>query len=271
MFVDLSKGAAPVAMPERSTSDPIRTPRTRHIDLSNGAPLPPDEEDDAPPVMAPEPNIVTITADRVADPYEEANRGRFRNHVRLHRYVIDPVERAYMFVVPVPARAGIHNFLTNLETPTVLANNLLKGEWGRAGDTLSRFVVNTTIGIGGIFDFAGDAGIPYRDDDFGATLANYGVGDAPYLLIPVIGPSNPRDLGGKVVDYILDPLHFVTLPGGIITSIGHTGFHELDKRSVDVGELDLLARTSPDAYAEERARAREERNAEINGTPPPPR
>ncbi|HEV7819924.1 MAG TPA: MlaA family lipoprotein, partial [Burkholderiales bacterium] len=106
MFVDLSKGAAPVAMPERSTSSPIRTPRTRHIDLSNGAPLPPDEEDDASPVMAPEPNIVTITADRVADPYEEANRGRFRNHVRLHRYVIDPVERAYMFVVPVPARAG---------------------------------------------------------------------------------------------------------------------------------------------------------------------
>jgi phospholipid-binding lipoprotein MlaA len=270
MFIDLSKGDAPAAMTER-TASPIRTPRTRHIDLSNGAPLPPPEAVEAAPDPVSEPNIVTITADRIADPYEEGNRGRFRNHVRLHRYIIDPVERGYMFVVPVPAREGIHNFLTNLETPTVLANNLLKGEWNRAGDTLSRFVVNTTIGIGGIFDFAGAAGIPYRDDDFGATLASYGVSDSPYLLVPIIGPSNPRDLGGKVVDYILDPLHFVTLPGGIITSIGHTGLHEADKRSVDVGELDMLAKTSPDAYAEERARAREERNAEINGTPPPQR
>ncbi len=94
---------------------------------------------------------------------------------------------------------------------------------------LARFVVNTTIGIGGIFDFAGKAGIPYRDNDFGATLAAYGVSDYPYLLIPVIGPSNPRDLGGKVVDFAIDPLHFVTLPGGIITSIGKAGLTQLDK------------------------------------------
>jgi phospholipid-binding lipoprotein MlaA len=265
MFIDLSKGNIPTAMAERGPV-PAPNPRIRHIDLSNGAPLPPADEMEPPP-PEPEPNTVTITADRIADPYEEANRGRFRTHVGLHRYVIDPVERGYMFVVPVPAREGIHNFLTNLETPTVLANDLLQGKLDRAGNTISRFVVNSTIGIGGIFDFAGRAGLPYRDDDFGATLATYGVGDSPYLLVPIIGPSNPRDLGGKVVDYILDPLHFVTLPGGIITSIVHTNLHELDKRSVDVGELDMLARTSPDAYAEERARAREERNAEINGTP----
>ncbi|HXJ02747.1 MAG TPA: MlaA family lipoprotein, partial [Micropepsaceae bacterium] len=101
------------------------------------------------------------------------------------------------------------------------------------------------------------------------TLASYGVGDYPYLLVPIIGPSNPRDLGGKVVDFILDPLHFVTLPGGILTSAGHAGLHELDKRSVDVGELDMLDKTSMDAYAEERAKARDRRNAELNGTEPP--
>jgi phospholipid-binding lipoprotein MlaA len=267
-FVDLSKGGAPIAMTAPGTPGPFRTPRTQHIDLSNGAALPAMTEEDQ-YLPQPEPDRITITADRIADPYEEANRGRFKSHVGLHRYLIDPVERSYIYVVPLPARDGLHNFLTNLETPTVLANNLLKGEWDRAGNTLSRFVVNTTIGIGGIFDFAGDAGIAYRDDDFGATLAKYGVSDSPYLLIPVIGPSNPRDLGGKVVDFIMDPLHFVTLPGGIITSVGHTGLHEVDKRSVDVGELDQLAKTSPDAYAEERAKARAARNAEITGTSPP--
>jgi phospholipid-binding lipoprotein MlaA len=267
MFIDLTKGDGPIAMPDHNY--PAATsPRIRHIDLSNGAPLPTLEESEPPPPPT-ELDTITINADKLSDPYEEDNRGRFRNHVRLHRYVIDPVERAYFYVVPTPARDGLHNFLTNLETPTVLANDLFQGRLDLAGDTLSRFVVNTTIGIGGIFDFAGKAGIPYRDNDFGVTLATYGVSDYPYLLIPVIGPSNPRDLGGKVVDYVLDPLHFVTLPGGIVTSIGHAGLHQLDKRSVDVGELDRLDRTSPDAYAEERAKAREERSAEINGTPLP--
>ena len=268
LFIDLTRGDAPTATPERDYRD-VSDPRTRHIDLSNGASPPSSEEIEA-PLPPVEIDTITINADRLNDPYEEANRGRFRNHVRLHRYVIDPVERAYFYVVPTPARDGLHNFLTNLETPAVLANDLFQGRLDRAGDTLSRFVVNTTIGIVGIFDFAGKAGIPYRDNDFGATLAAYGVSDYPYLLIPVIGPSNPRDLGGKVVDFAIDPLHFVTLPGGIITSIGHTGLHELDKRSVDAGELDKLDKTSPDAYAEERGKARERRNAEVNGTPLPP-
>jgi phospholipid-binding lipoprotein MlaA len=268
LFVDLTKGDAPAAMPARKLS-PIRTPHTKHIDLSNGA-APPDMgamEDDAEP--EPVRDTVTITADRLNDPYEETNRGRFRTHVRLHRYVIDPVERAYFAVVPVPARNGLHNFLTNLETPSALANDVFQGDVNRTGDTLSRFVINSTLGIGGIFDIAGMAGIPYRDDDFGATLAFYGVSDYPYLLIPVIGPSNPRDLTGKVVDFFLNPIRYFALPGGLVTSAGHAGLHELDKRSMDVGELDMLARTAPDAYAAERTQARERRNAELNGSPPP--
>ena len=217
----------------------------------------------------PETTIITITADRLNDPYEETNRGRFRTHVALHHYVIDPVERAYIYVVPEPARAGVHNFLTNLETPSVLANDVFQGKVDRAGNTLSRFVVNSTLGIFGIFDVAGRAGIPYRDDDFGATLATYGVGDYPYLLVPVIGPSNPRDLSGKVVDIFLNPLHFFTLPGGIFTSIGQTGLHEVDKRTGEVGELDELARSAPDPYAAERSMALERRRAEIDDTPKP--
>ena len=261
-FVDLM-GGAPVNAASQHDLPRDRTPRTRAVDLTNGGVVPdlnqPDDDADVVP------DTVLITADRLSDPYEESNRGRFTSHVWLHRRVIDPVERVYVDTVPTPARDGLHNFLFNLETPSVLVNDLFQADLSRAGDTLARFLVNTTLGLGGIIDVAGKSGMHYRDNDFGATLATYGVGDSPYLLVPVIGPSNPRDISGKVVDFVLDPLHFVTLPGGIITSVGRSGAHELDKRSVDVGELDTLARTAPDPYAEERANARKHRAEEVSG------
>ncbi|HMI95269.1 MAG TPA: VacJ family lipoprotein [Micropepsaceae bacterium] len=265
-FIDLTTGAAPSAMPNRNIATPPKTPHVRKIDLTNGA-SPPAVEDVEEDVPVPETTVITITADRLKDPYEETNRGRFKSHVALHHYVIDPVERAYIYVVPELGRAGVHNFLTNLETPSILANDVFQGKVDRAGNTLSRFVVNSTLGIFGIFDVAGRAGIRFRDDDFGATLATYGVGDSPYLLIPVIGPSNPRDLSGKVVDIFLNPLRYFTLPGGIFTSIGNTGLHEVDKRTEEVGELDELSRSTPDPYAAERSKALERRREEIDDTP----
>lgn len=194
-FVDLTQDASAVAMPERPLPR-SRTPRTRLVDLTNGAAIPDANEADYEMDIV-VPDTVVITADRLSDPYEESNRGRFKSHVWLHRNIIDPVERGYIAVVPTPARDGLHNFLFNLETPSVLANDLLQADFSRAGDTLARFLVNTTLGLAGIIDVAGRTGMHYRDNDFGATLANYGVGDGPYLLVPIIGPSNPRDLGGK--------------------------------------------------------------------------
>jgi len=261
-FIDLTSGAGAAATPVREVQHG-RSPRMHYVDLTNGA-APPDLNalEDEPEV---EPDRIVITADRLNDPYEESNRGRFEGHVWLHRRVIDPVERAHFATVPTPARDGLHNFLFNLETPSVLANDIFQGDISRAGDTLARFIVNTTLGLGGIIDVAGKTGMKYRDNDFGATLATYGVSDYPYLLIPVIGPSNPRDLSGKAVDFFLDPLRYVTLPGGLLTSVGRSGAHELDKRSVDVGELDMLANTAADPYAEERAMARKTRAEEVSG------
>lgn len=202
-------------------------------------------------------------SDQANDPYEMANRRRFPGHVALHRYVFDPVEKTYTQVVPTPLRIGLHNFLSNLEAPGILANDILQGDAVRAKNTVFRFAINSTIGIGGILDPASSMGMRYTDNDFGQTLARYGVSDYPYLLIPVIGPSNPRDFAGKVVDIFLDPLHYIVLPGGVITSISRSGLHELDKRSLDIGELDQLSRSSADAYATERQKARAERIAEI--------
>lgn len=265
-FIDLTAGASPASMPSGGFHE-SKAPLTRRVDLTTGAS--PDLADDAQDDLIPKPDRITITADQINDPYEEANRGRFETHVALHRHIIDPVENAYRAVVPRPMRVGLHNFLTNLEMPSILANDVFQGEVRRAGGTLSRFVVNSTIGIAGIFDVAEGWGIPYRDDDFGATLASYGVGEYPYLLVPVIGPSNPRDLTGKIVDVLLNPIQYVALPGGVLTSVGHSGLHELDKRSEDAGRLDALTHTAPDPYAVERSTARARRRAEISGEAPP--
>ena len=265
-FIDLTTGASSAAQPSRDYTE-SKIPRTRRVDLTTGAStdLAEEPEDN----LGVRPDRIIITADQINDPYEEGNRGRFETHVALHRHIIDPIERAYMAVVPRPVRVGLHNFLSNLETPSILANNILQGEVRRAGGTLSRFVVNSMVGIGGIFDVADGWGIPYRDDDFGATLASYGVGEYPYLLVPLIGPSNPRDLTGKVVDVFLNPIEYVALPGGVLTSAGHTGLHELDKRSEDAGQLDALTHSAADPYAVERSTARARRRAEISGEPPP--
>ena len=183
----------------------------------------------------------------------------------LQRNVIKPVEDVYIETVPDPVRSSLHNFLVNLEFPAIFINDMLQIDPLRAGATFARFVVNSTAGVGGIFDVANLIGIRFRDNDFGATLANYGVGDYPYLMVPVIGPTNPRDLSGKVVDVFLNPLHFVALPGGILTDVGESGLKELDSRSENVDELDSIAKTAPDPYVTVRTMARQRRNAEIGG------
>src|SRR5205085_2033467 len=113
MFIDLTTGAAPTIMPARSVAAPTRTLHTGRVDLSNGASAPEQAEED---IAAPETTVITITADRLVDPYEETNRGRFRTHVALHHYVIDPVERVYVVAVPDQSRQGVHNFLSYLYT-----------------------------------------------------------------------------------------------------------------------------------------------------------
>ena len=262
--IALSTDASPPVLTNREVPAPSPAPRSRFIDLRTDASFPALQEEPVDTAPVPETSEIIITDDQIHDPYEKKNRSRFETHVALHRHVIDPVENAYVRTVPMPVRAGAHNFLTNLETPSVLANNVLQGNARRASGTILRFIINSTIGIAGIFDIADRLGIPYRDDDFGHTLAVYGVGDSPYLLVPVIGPTNPRDLTGKIIDIFMNPLRYVVLPGGFFTSASQTGLHQIDKRSEDVGELDALSHTSPDPYAAERKVSRQRRKSEID-------
>jgi phospholipid-binding lipoprotein MlaA len=202
------------------------------------------------------------------DPYEQTNRSIFAFDEGLDHNVARPVAVFYNDVVPGFARTGVHNVLGNLDTPVIFANDVLQGEATRAGQTLGRAVVNTTLGIGGLFDPASRMGIPGHDEDFGQTLGVWGVGEGPYLVLPLAGPSNPRDLAGVAGDIALDPFTYMKWHNSTLHLIIREGLEIVDLRARNVESLDQIERTSVDLYATTRSLYRQHRNAEIrNGAP----
>lgn len=150
-------------------------------------------------------------AETVGDPLEPLNRGIFEFNRIVDGLVLEPATQIYTFAVPEPARNSVSNFLANLRSPVVFANHLLQGERERAGVTVGRFMINSTMGIFGLFDFASVVGMAPREDaDFGQTLGVWGVGAGAYLVLPLFGPSTIRDAGGLVVDsFVFDPFPYV--------------------------------------------------------------
>jgi phospholipid-binding lipoprotein MlaA len=145
----------------------------------------------------------------INDPFEPFNRLMFNSTLRFDRFVLRPTAIVYRAVFPEPIRNGVRNFLNNLDSPVIFTNDLLQGELARAKITFVRTVVNTTVGIGGLFDVADRWGFPRHREDFGQTLATLGIGEGPYLFIPLFGPANPRDLFGYGTDLFFQPLTYV--------------------------------------------------------------
>jgi phospholipid-binding lipoprotein MlaA len=202
------------------------------------------------------------------DPIEPFNRAMFSVNQGIDRVVLRPVAVGYREVVPQPIRTGIRNILGNLRTPVILANDMLQGEPRRAGDTLGRFLINSTLGLGGIFDVAkSQFGVPGHTEDYGQTLAVWGVGEGAYLFIPVIGPSNPRDLTGFGLGIASDPLTWVG-QGAAVSALTatRTGVSVVDTRESLIEVLDTVNRESLDPYAILRSAYRQRRNAEIRNS-----
>ncbi|MEL6386693.1 MAG: VacJ family lipoprotein [Pseudomonadota bacterium] len=151
----------------------------------------------------------SISASDVSDPFEGVNRRVFAFNEAADKAVIGPVARAYGVVTPEIARTGISNALSNLNQPVVFANDVLQGESERAGDSFYRFFVNSTIGILGFWDAAAHFGVEGHSEDFGQTLAVWGVDPGPFLVLPFLGPSNVRDLAGTGVDAAINPINYV--------------------------------------------------------------
>lgn len=202
------------------------------------------------------------------DPFEPVNRVSFEVGVVIDKALVRPVAVVYRGVVPVEVRNAIRNVLNNLNSLSVFANNLLQGEMERAGVTLARAFINSSVGIGGIFEIAEGWGLPRHHEDFGQTLAVWGVGEEPYMFVPLIGPANLRDLVGRGVDYILDPL---AAPASAVDWARHGyiptvrgGVDLLDLRARHIKTLDDIELTSVDFYASVRSLYRQARKHKIN-------
>jgi phospholipid-binding lipoprotein MlaA len=143
------------------------------------------------------------------DPWESWNRGVYRINDKVDRAVVKPIARTYVRAVPAPARTGVSNFFANLRTTTVMVNDALQGKFGAAANDLARFVVNTTIGVGGLLDPASQMGLDKNDEDFGQTLGHWGLRPGPFIEIPVLGPSDLRDGSGRIVDIFTGPTHYI--------------------------------------------------------------
>lgn len=159
------------------------------------------------------------------DPFEDFNRAVFAFNEALDAVILLPLAKIYRAIFPKPIRDTFRNFMRNLNAPFILANDILQGEGERAGRTLSRFLVNTTLGVGGLFDAAAGMGLPYHDEDFGQTLGVWGMEEGAYIVLPILGPSTVRDGLGKVGDAFLNPLNYVGASGDDAEKIlfGHRG------------------------------------------------
>lgn len=206
----------------------------------------------APPVGAQPPVTEIIVEGEVgppkSDPMEAVNEGSYRVTQAVDEAVVEPLSNFYRDGLPEPVRDGLGNVVKNLGEPSVALNFLLQGKVGKAFETLGRLAINSTVGVGGLFDVAGKkAELPYRRNGFGNTLGFYGVGPGPYLYLPVIGATSLRDLAGRTLDQLLLPT-FVGEPFNRIEyAAGYFVINGLDQRLEFEEELAGI-RASDDPY-----------------------
>ena len=195
------------------------------------------------------------------DPLEVPNRLVFAFNEMLDVVVLQPAAATYRFLLPDGVRDSVRNFFRNLQTPVTLLNDVFQGEETRAGTTLKRFAINTTVGIAGLFDVADGMGYPFHEEDFGQTLGTYGVGEGFYLVLPILGPSSARDGFGRVVDHFTDPLTYLLSRDLRLARLAIPG---VDTRSRNIENVEELRRDSVDFYARVRSLYRQTRQNEIN-------
>lgn len=206
------------------------------------------------------------------DPLEEINRAVYDFNRVLDGLLLKPAAMIYRGLLPEEVRDGVRNVLDNLQGPVILANDLMQGEIERAQVTAERFAINTTVGVLGIFDAAKGYGRYRHQEDFGQTLGTWGIGDAPYLILPVLGPSNPRDLTGLLVDsFVIDPWgHIARANDADWFSYTRLGLNIVDTRSRTIEALDDIERNQIDPYSFIRTTWRQRRANDVrNGRPAP--
>lgn len=203
---------------------------------------------------------------QVFDPFEPVNRHVFAFNDAMDTALIRPAAVVYRDLTPRPVKSMVSNFVDHLTLPLTMVHDLLQGKPDRAQIAFGRFFMNTILGVGGLFDVATAHGLKFHDEDMGQTLAVHGSGPGPYLVLPLLGPSNLRDGIGSVIDRVIDPVNAVTyLPkhGGEAFRYSRTAASVLVNREKLIEPLDALHQ-SLDYYAAARAAYSQKRKIDIN-------
>lgn len=205
----------------------------------------------------------------VSDPLEPLNRATLGLNEFLDKVIFNPITTAYRVIVPDVGRKAVHNVLDNVKAPVYLANELLQGDLQGAGTVVKRFAINTTVGVAGIVDVAAKNGMAYQPEDFGQTLATWGVGAGPYIVWPILGPSTLRDSVGFVGDIAMDPLFWYAHNNEkYALQYTRTGLTIMDGKDRARDTMEDLRRNSGDLYTALQSVYMQRRKALINDLDP---
>jgi len=201
------------------------------------------------------------------DPFERYNRAMFSFNDSVDKAVVKPVATGYRKVVPQFARTGVTDFFSNAGDVWIGVNNVLQGKIGPGASDFGRFAINTTVGIGGLFDVASKAGLHKHNEDFGQTLGRWGMGSGPYVVLPLFGPSDVRDGLGLAVDMYGNPLRYVN---NVPTRNELYGVRLVDQRANLLDASRLMEEAALDPYAYVRSAYLQHRRSLVyDGHPPP--
>jgi phospholipid-binding lipoprotein MlaA len=206
------------------------------------------------------------------DPLEPLNRQILDLNLFIDRILLKPATQVYIAIVPEEGRDAVKRALDNMKEPVVVINNVLQGDPERAGIAVGRFTVNTTLGLAGFLEIAAKLGLEKETGDFGQTLFVWGLPEGPYLIVPLLGPSNPRDLIGMGMDAYMDPFNLLATSKQV-DQIQTARFilDGIDQRARAMDILDDLEKNSLDFYAQLRSLAQQKRAAELRrGAAPEP-
>ena len=201
--------------------------------------------------------------DEIFDPLEPVNRAIFSFNNFADKIILEPAAKGYK-KLPSPIQSGIGNFLNNLKLPLVVVNQLLQGQGKNAAESSGRFIVNSTAGLFGLIDVAEKIGLEQTQEDFGQTLATWGVGDGFYIVLPIFGPSNVRDTAGMILTYTTDPINAYAVREGEAWILPlRTATNAIDQRSKIIDEVNALRNNSIDYYAAVRSSYYQNRKAAV--------